>query len=193
MRSCPCLTIVPQYPKERRNSVTCPANLSISSSQKPPTARPPPVAAQEARLRRRQDVCLRPGAPYAAGAVGVGGNEGSAPLWAHSGWRAWARPGAGSRMLDSRKPRPAPRSLRPLRALFRALRLRSAASRCSESGPSVCVREAATLSTLRRLSSPDSACLAPGPGPVAPQPAPDSQPPSPRPAEPTAAARRARW
>lgn len=56
----------------------------------------------------------------------------------------------------------------------------------------MCVSEAATLSTLRRLSSPDSARLAPGPGPVAPQPAPDSQPPSPRPAEPTAAARRQR-
>ncbi|KAM7326008.1 hypothetical protein ACRRTK_014486 [Alexandromys fortis] len=94
--------------------------------------------------------------------------------------------------LPQAPPRPAPHSLRPLRALFRALRLRSAASRCSESGPSVCEREAATLSTLRRLSSPDSARLAPGPGPVAPQPAPDSQPPSPHPAKPTAAARRQR-
>lgn len=38
-----------------------------------------------------------------------------------------------------------------------------------------CEREAATLSSRRRISNRDSARLAPGPGPVAPRPAPDSK------------------
>lgn len=85
-----------------------PVSRPISSSQEPSHCPPSFGAlAGSAPPPTSRRLPPWPGAPNAQGVVGEGGFATPCSK-THSGWRACARPGAGSRMSASRWPRPAP-------------------------------------------------------------------------------------